>query len=558
MSRRFVLLWILIVPGVHFAGAQAVSDFSDSAVVSRLRQDVYSLASEEMEGREAGTRGERLAAHYIKLQMEEAGLLPLFDTTYFQSFTFPGEWIWGANNKLQVGNTSFVHEQHFYTLPGSGSATISGQWIDAGCGDDIQGLYAQGLSLREKIWVMEYYPCSDKPSDDGTQRKSSRNQRLTAAVKEGAKAVIFVNRSSEREEPSLDLRFTGRNYDIPVVFAGKELKELLFNKPNTEVVLSADIERGFYESVNVAGYIDNQAATTVVIGGHLDHIGFGGQASREPGVHSIHYGADDNASGIAVMLYLASRLSEGIHTSNNYIFIAFSGEEKGLWGSGYWTRNPTAVSIDELNYMLNFDMVGRLSDERKLMINGTGTSSLWERRLPRANRSNLDLTFSQSGIGGSDHTSFYLVDVPAIHFFTGLHDDYHRPADTPDKINFPGMQEVGSFALNLIGSLDGEGKLDFSKTQQEESRMAPRFTVSLGVIPAYMYSGSGLKIEGVTSGNPAEKAGLQRGDVIIKIGDKDIADIYDYMESLSEFIAGDEAELHYKRDGEVIKTKVEF
>ncbi len=313
------------------------------------------------------------------------------------------------------------------------------------------------------------------------------------------------------------------------------------------------------EGINVVGFIDNEAPYTVVIGAHYDHLGWGERGSLYQGdTLAIHYGADDNASGVAVMLYLASRLSEGIHTSNNYIFIAFSGEEKGLWGSGYWTRNPTMVSIDGLNYMLNFDMVGRLSDERSLMINGTGTSSLWERRLPRANRSNLDLTFSQSGIGGSDHTSFYLVDVPAIHFFTGLHDDYHRPADTPDKINFPGMQEVGSFALNLIGSLDGEGKLDFSKTQQEESRMAPRFTVSLGVIPAYMYSGSGLKIEGVTSGNPAEKAGLQRGDVIIKIGDKDIADIYDYMESLSEFIAGDEAELHYKRDGEVIKTKVEF
>ncbi|TVQ43136.1 MAG: M28 family peptidase [Saprospirales bacterium] len=311
--------------------------------------------------------------------------------------------------------------------------------------------------------------------------------------------------------------------------------------------------------INVVGYIDNKAPYTVVVGAHYDHIGWGEKNSLYTGDSlAIHYGADDNASGVAMMLYLASRLSAGIHTSNNYIFIAFSGEEKGLWGSGYWTKNPTVGEIENLNYMLNFDMVGRLNEDRQLMINGTATSSLWERRLPRANRSNLDLTFSQSGIGGSDHTSFYLVEVPAIHFFTGLHDDYHRPWDTPDKINYSGMLEIGSFALNLIGKLDGEDKLDFSKTQQEESRMAPRFTVTLGVIPDYMFSGNGLKLEGVTSGNPAEKAGLQRGDIIIKLGEIEITDIYDYMQSLSEFESGDEAELHYRRDGELIETTVKF
>lgn len=312
------------------------------------------------------------------------------------------------------------------------------------------------------------------------------------------------------------------------------------------------------EGVNVIGFIDHEAEYTVVIGAHYDHLGWGGHGSLHRGDSAIHPGADDNASGVAMILYLADRLKNA-HTATNYIFIAFSGEEKGLWGSGYWTKNPTVVSsMDEISYMLNFDMVGRLDEDRNLMINGTGTSPIWERRLERANRANLNLAFSQSGIGGSDHTSFYLKEIPAIHFFTGLHDDYHRPADTPDKINYNGILEIGSMAFNLIGELQGDGKLIFSETVQEDSRSAPRYTVSLGVLPDYMYSGGGLKLEGVTTDRPAEKAGLQRGDIITRLGDFKIETIYDYMEALSDFKSGDKAEIEYKRDGENNTATVQF
>jgi aminopeptidase YwaD len=555
MRRRFILLWVLIVPGVHFAGAQAVADFSDSAVVSRLRQDVYSLASEEMEGREAGTRGERLAAHYIKLQMQEAGLAPLFDTTYFQSFTFPGEWVWGSNNQLSVGNASFVHEQHFYTLPGSGSGIISGKWIDAGCGDDIQGLYAQGLSLREKIWVMEYSPCSDKPSVDGAQRKSSRNQRLTAAVQEGAKAVIFVDRSSEREEPSIDLRFTGRNYDIPVVFAGKELKEHLFNKPNTEVVLSADIARGYKESVNVAGYIDNQAATTVVIGGHFDHIGFGGQASREPGVHSIHYGADDNASGVAGMLEAARYFSQPLSTGNNYLFIAFGAEEKGLLGSHYFV-NSDVYEVERINYMFNLDMIGRMENNNLVLI-GTGTSPLWDALIDEHAPPHLDVRRSLSGVGGSDHTNFYVQQIPVLFFFTGIHEDYHRTSDTPDKINYSGMKEVLGMMYDMISGLDDREKLAFTPTATQTQTSRRSESVSLGVMPDHTFE-EGFRIQAVIENRPAFQAGLQGGDVILRINSVEVHDIYGYMEALKSLKEGSKAIIVVLREGRELPVEVQL
>lgn len=320
---------------------------------------------------------------------------------------------------------------------------------------------------------------------------------------------------------------------------------------------AADEEGEEITGINVIGYIDHDAPHTVVLGAHYDHLGWGESNSLHRGEPEIHYGADDNASGVAMILYLADRLTE-YHTENNYLIIAFSGEEKGLWGSGYWTKNTTVVEPSEINFMLNFDMVGRLGKDRSLAVNGTGTSTLWERRLERANRSNLNLVLSQSGVGSSDHSSFYMIEVPALHFFTGTHEDYHRPGDTPDKINYNGMQEVGSLVFNLIGTLNDDGKLPFSETVQEESRSAPRFSVTLGVVPDYLFSGSGLRIEGVTSGGPADSIGMKRGDVIIKLGEMEVTDIYDYMEGLSDFISGDEAEIHYKRGDEVVKGKVVF
>lgn len=404
-------------------------------------------------------------------------------------------------------------------------------WLVAGCSSPAVIPTTEPLSPIEQFRADIEYLASDEL--EGRETGTEGEQRAAAYI-------------ADRFE-SLGLQPAGDHGTYYQQFEGTQLPHPHARPEEGEVLVG----------VNVIGFIDNEADHTVVIGAHYDHLGFGKRNSLHTGDPAIHPGADDNASGVSLMLYLAERLRE-VHTGNNYLFIAFSGEEKGLWGSGHWTKNPTLVEVENLNYMLNFDMVGRLNEERTLMINGTGTSSIWERRLERANRANLDLRFTQSGIGGSDHTSFYLVEVPAIHFFTGTHEDYHRPSDTPDKINYLGMQEIGSFAFNLTGLLDWEDKLVFSETVQEESRSAPRYSVSLGVIPDYLFSGGGLKIEGVTSGRPAENAGLTRGDIIVKMGDKEIETIYDYMEALSEYISGDETEVAFKRDGEIKTTMVKF
>jgi Zn-dependent M28 family amino/carboxypeptidase len=294
---------------------------------------------------------------------------------------------------------------------------------------------------------------------------------------------------------------------------------------------------------NVVGYIDNGAPTTIIIGAHFDHLGYGGKNSGSKSTEEgqIHNGADDNASGVAMLLQLAANLKKVKNVNNNnYLFIAFSGEEKGLFGSNYYAKNPT-IDLKRANYMINMDMVGRLNKEKDLAIYGVGTSPSLKSFLELNNKYNFDLIFEESGVGPSDHTSFYLQDIPVLHFFTGQHEDYHKPSDDADKLNYKGMVEIASYIYDLILDLDSEMKLEFTATKNEESRKAPKYTVTLGVMPDYMFSDGGMRIDGVSDGGAASKAGLEAGDIVVKMGDYDVTDMQTYMEALSHFKKGDSA-----------------
>ncbi|MDH5367127.1 MAG: M28 family peptidase [Cyclobacteriaceae bacterium] len=307
---------------------------------------------------------------------------------------------------------------------------------------------------------------------------------------------------------------------------------------------------------NVIGYIDNNASHTVVIGAHFDHLGMGGISSlhREK-EQTIHNGADDNASGTVTIMALAKIVKES-SKNNNYLFIAFTGEENGLWGSNYFTKNPT-IELEKVTYMLNYDMVGRLNDEKILAINGTGTTPKWEEVLDISNTDSLKLIKKSSGVGPSDHTSFYLNDIPVLHFFTGQHEDYHKPSDDVDKINWTGLLKIIRYSENLIASIDTEGKLEFTKTK-DESGNTPRFKVGLGVVPDYLYDGKGMRIDGVSEDKPAQKAGLQKGDIVIHMGDSTIMDMMSYMRALSVFEKGDTTTIILKREDEELEKQIVF
>jgi hypothetical protein len=306
---------------------------------------------------------------------------------------------------------------------------------------------------------------------------------------------------------------------------------------------------------NVIGFIDNGAATTIVVGAHYDHLGYGDESSLNTGEKAIHNGADDNASGTAALIQIAKDL-KGKNTNNNYLFIAFSGEEKGLWGSNYYSKNST-IPITSINYMINMDMVGRLA-ENKLAIYGTGTSPVWNDLLKKVIPDSIKLTKTESGVGPSDHTSFYLKDIPVLHFFTGQHGDYHKPSDDVDKINFSGMVTVISYIEKVITELNDGGKLAFTKTKEEDKANTPAFKVTLGVMPDYMFSGKGMQISAVREGKPAANAGLIAGDVVIKMGKTYITDMQTYMQALSLYKVGDKVKVVALRGKKKVAVKVVF
>ncbi|MEM9528540.1 MAG: M20/M25/M40 family metallo-hydrolase [Bacteroidota bacterium] len=308
---------------------------------------------------------------------------------------------------------------------------------------------------------------------------------------------------------------------------------------------------------NIVGYLDNGAPTTVIIGAHYDHIGWGNFGSRAPGVAEIHNGADDNASGVGGLLYLAERLQKSNLKGQNYLFIAFSGEEMGLHGSKHFVKEPT-VDFDRVSCMLNLDMVGRLDADKSLIINGAGTSPFWKRAFAKITEPPLDISTTDSGIGASDHTSFYLANLPAIHFFTGNNKDYHTPGDDSEKINFAGVRDVAEWMFALLEQLDGAGKLAFTKTVDSGQRRGASFKVTLGVMPDYAYSGKGMRLDAVLDGRPGQEAGLKDGDVIIKIGDLVVKDIYDYMEGLGKYERGQTTTVVVKRGKEELTYEVTF
>lgn len=336
---------------------------------------------------------------------------------------------------------------------------------------------------------------------------------------------------------------------------GTWFQELTVKNPNPHTVeFAAKGENESKSGRNVLGYLDHGAPYTIILGAHYDHLGYGTFGSLYVGDPAIHNGADDNASGVAMILEMAQRLST--EKKFNYLFIAFTGEENGLWGSNYYCDHAT-IDLTKVTAMLNFDMVGRLN-ENKMAINGIGTSPVWVDLINASNTANLTITMSESGIGPSDHTSFYLTDIPTIHYFTGAHEDYHKPSDDVPLINNEGMEIVADMVSNLIERMNATEKLAFTKTKDPDPSSTPNMEVTLGVLPDYLYDGAGMRIDGVRDGKPAALAGMLKGDVIMKLGGKDIKDIYVYMEALSAFHKGDKTTLVALRDGKEVEFNIQF
>lgn len=294
----------------------------------------------------------------------------------------------------------------------------------------------------------------------------------------------------------------------------------------------------------------------IIIGAHYDHLGMGEfgslSSSEEP---KIHNGADDNASGTAGLLELAEFFSEN-RPQTDILFLAFSGEEMGLLGSQYFVENPT-VDLSNALAMINMDMIGRMNDNR-LLIFGVATTDIWEPILRDANSDSLSLYLVPDGTGSSDHTSFYYKDIPVLHYFTDTHADYHRPSDDSEWINAEGQAHVLNHVARVVEHLDelGKGDMTFVEAPGEQRQSMSMDGPTLGVLPDYGYDGEGFRITDVSSDGPAAQAGLEAGDIIIRIGEIDVEDIYGYMGALNELERDETVEVTVLREGEEFTFEV--
>jgi hypothetical protein len=316
------------------------------------------------------------------------------------------------------------------------------------------------------------------------------------------------------------------------------------------------------QAANVVAYLDNGAAKTVVIGAHYDHLGTGEQSgSLDPNPKGkIHNGADDNASGVSGVLELARYFAKnGVKEQQNFLFICFSGEELGLLGSKYYANNPT-IDLATVNYMINLDMIGRYDDTKGITIGGYGTSPTWGQVIPNLTaQANMKFRADSTGAGPSDHTSFYLKNLPVLFFFTGVHGDYHKPSDDANLINTEGEAKVLNLITSIVNTTDKAEKLTFRSTGMPSTGGGrTRFKVTLGLLPDYSFNGPGLKIDGVTDNRPAQKAGIKAGDLLIRIGSVTLNTIQDYMKALGTFDKGQTVEAEIQRGQERVILPVTF
>lgn len=533
---------------------------TDTQTLDSLKAHIQYLADDKLEGRRTGTKGEELAMDYITSQFKSIGLLPKGTEYYPQSFIVnDGKKIDEITEFIINGDTLAVGKD-FFPFPFSPGAAIEALPAIAVQEADMPWFF----DLKETLEENKNNPHFDLPDYIRTNSKKAKDK--------GASAVILYNTSAIDDKLAFDKKDRSEQLSIPVLYVTKApaKKHFTDNGATLNIKLRTGISVMNRIGYNVIGYIDNRAATTVILGAHYDHLGYGEDGNSRNTGHdpAIHNGADDNASGTAALIELARKLKTSKATNNNYLFIAFSGEELGLYGSKYFTENPT-IDLKTVNYMINMDMVGRLNDSTKVLtIGGYGTSPAWAGIInkdyfnsPNDNKKtapSLIIKTDSSGTGPSDHTSFYRKDIPVLFYFTGLHTDYHKPTDDADKVNYNGEVIILGHILQVIESLDNTPRLAFTKTRETQTTTSARFSVSMGIMPDYTFAGTGVRADGVTDGKPAQKAGLKGGDIILQIGDYTTASLESYMQSLGKFKKGDKVKVKYKRGNEVLETMVEF
>jgi aminopeptidase YwaD len=554
-----------------------------------LSEEIHFLASDSLKGRKPGTPEEVVAAKFVRDKFRAAGL-ELMGKDGFQEFELVADVKAGNNNTFVYDGAKAVFEADFVPLSFSASSHLSTKAVFACYGfdidqDSLKWNDYQGINAKGKwVIILRGDPEMDKPNSGFIAFEQERSKVLNAKDK-GATGVIFISPSDmEAKDKLMTMHYdeTAADAGIPVfnitraladkilASTGKTVEQIEKSCKQDKMPVSfeisvtidgvADIIQRKVITRNVVGILrgtDPKLSNEyVIIGGHYDHLGFGGpgSGSRMPDTVAVHHGADDNASGTAGVIELAQKIAA--HRSElkrSVVFIAFAAEEMGLLGSKEFTREPL-IDLKKVSAMINLDMIGRMNpDEKSITIGGTGTSAQSDSLLTAlAPHRPFDIKRSTEGYGPSDHASFYSENIPVFFFFTGVHEDYHTPKDVADKINYQGEKDVLEYVYDLVMEVNHmPNQLSFREAGAKTGvRYSRNFKVTLGIIPDMASSeNNGLGVDGVRKGGPAEAGGIKKGDRIIAIDGQPVTNIYDYMTRLGKLKSGQVTSVEVMRNG---------
>jgi len=582
LINRLIFISILLWGWAHSQDRSISAD--------RILEHIKYLSSDKLKGREPGTPGSKMAGRYIEKEWRKNGLVPAGTRGFKQPFQFTGGVYLSGYNRLKINETrkTFRVKNDFIPLGFSKTGSFDMPVVFAGYGfgteDSVAWNDYSDIDVSGK-WVLVF-----RGSPDGSGPHSafadhmSIRKKYNVAKENGAGGVLLVNPYEDDDlDGFIELRLgpSSAEGDIPIIHISQEIGDQLFDEPGKARLLQSvldgerrSVSRSTDRSIsatiglkakkvkgsNIVGLLEGvgKSDELIIVGAHMDHLGRGGRKSGSLSTESdlIHNGADDNASGTAGLIELARYFSNN-KLNNDILFIAFDAEEKGLLGSKYYVKNPS-IDLENVRLMINLDMIGRMEDS-SATVSGTGTSPLFEPLLDSLRSfHNLSLSYNKAGFGPSDHSSFYAKDIPVLFFFTGIHEDYHKPSDDWDKINESGIKMILDLITETVIHVDRlDTKPQFTEAGPKE-RMGGRrsFKVTFGIIPSYVGGGKGLKLDGVQPDGPADNAGILKGDIIIEIEGKEIKDIYDYMHRLGTLKKGQEVSVKIMREEESISLIV--
>jgi Zn-dependent M28 family amino/carboxypeptidase len=580
--------------------AAALASSAPQADPNRYVADIKALASPEMEGRGAGTKGLTRAEHLIEKRYRELHIEPAGVKGYTQPFSVVTGARLKSDNRCAAQTTdkqqALKIEQDFVPFSFSASGEVSAPVVFAGYGataDEFHYDDYAGLDVKDKIVVVLRYEPSGFAAKSGNHGLTQHSQLITKAINarnHGAKALVVINGKLGDGEEDLLTRFGSvsgpENVGVIMVqvknavaetwfqAAGKTLKDVQeqinsstkpasFDFPGTfHLSLNIDIETTRATVDNILAWLPGQTDEYVIIGAHYDHLGRGNFDSLAPSqIGQIHPGADDNASGTAGVLELARLLApQRGKLKRSILFMDFAGEELGLLGSAEWVKEPTRP-LAKAVAMINMDMIGRIKDD-KVYIGGVGTGSTFKAVLDQAQKeAPFRIEYSAGGYSSSDHTSFVTKKIPVLFFFSGLHSDYHKPSDTWDKINGPSaarlLDMVESVAVQLA-SADQPPAFQVVAEEKPIGGSGGGYGPYFGSVPDFGQVENGVKFSDVRPNSPAAKAGLKAGDILVQFGDKPIKNLYDFTDALRRSKIGDVVEVKVIRDGQPVTASVKL